>query len=568
MATKLNPGADATLVNVAYRAAMANTPSDYSNTLERAADSYSETMKASAEMWGNVAKVGASIGGDMIANAKEFTDMAALAGGLDSEGTEFIIKELYANKDAQKDLFGIGFLQSRETKQKKAELKIEQAQLFADIDLAGSSIKAGADAVAAGTFDVSLAYEDAEIVNAIIKSNLKNKVTGENNIARLSRNEETGELMYTMYDVSNNPDGEETGQTMTLKEFNKSIATNVKDGGAKAQGFNKYNEQVYSRGLKSRTGAYDKRMRTMDSNWIDTQLQNPIDLKRALHMKFGYSETSIFDDITKNEGEYSASLYGDLLSVTGGKNGLTGDIVDGIVDEGKPGINEVELQNSENYKILTGNLLGLKDPDVTRAYFKDYALKEFEKANNYGHGNKAPSPIIESKNPFTTSARFDVMDGDKSKTILKSKDELQVQRNQVFNGQPFQGIYGDYYVKDNKYTVDGEPISQYDILINEKLIQPGDDASKLGGTSIGEGKSFDFETHAKSIIGSGSEEQVVANFNSDEEFAGYTFTTEWELGGRAMNISNGEKETIIMLDKSDAWTQIQKFMGENKKQLK
>ena len=88
-----------------------------------------------------------------------------------------------------------------------------------------------------------------------------------------------------MYDVSNNPDGEETGQTMTIKEFNNSIATNVKDGGAKAQGFNKYNENVYNRGLKSRTGVYDERMKAMDSNWIETQLQNPIDLKRALHMK-------------------------------------------------------------------------------------------------------------------------------------------------------------------------------------------------------------------------------------------------------------------------------------------
>ena len=37
MASKLNPGADLTLVNVAYRAAMANTPKDYSDTLERAA---------------------------------------------------------------------------------------------------------------------------------------------------------------------------------------------------------------------------------------------------------------------------------------------------------------------------------------------------------------------------------------------------------------------------------------------------------------------------------------------------------------------------------------------------
>ena len=59
MAINLNPGADATLVSVAYRAAMANTPADYSDTLERAADSYTKTMEASSEMWGKVAKVGA-----------------------------------------------------------------------------------------------------------------------------------------------------------------------------------------------------------------------------------------------------------------------------------------------------------------------------------------------------------------------------------------------------------------------------------------------------------------------------------------------------------------------------
>ena len=223
MATNLNPGADTTLVNVAYRAAMANTPSDYSGTLERAADSYSKTMQASAKMWGDVAKVGASIGSDMIANAREFTNYAAMAGGLDSEGVTFLQDEVYSIKD-EINALGVfnGTFGDRETKQKKAELKIKQAQLFADIDLAAASIKEGADAVGAGTFDVSLAMEDAEIVNAIIKSNLKNKVTNENNIARLSRDEETGELVYTMYDVSNNPDGEETGQTMTIKEFNNS----------------------------------------------------------------------------------------------------------------------------------------------------------------------------------------------------------------------------------------------------------------------------------------------------------------------------------------------------------
>ncbi len=64
MASKLNPGADATLVGVAYRAAMANTPGDYSDTLERAADSYTKTMEASGKMWKNIATVGAAIGDD------------------------------------------------------------------------------------------------------------------------------------------------------------------------------------------------------------------------------------------------------------------------------------------------------------------------------------------------------------------------------------------------------------------------------------------------------------------------------------------------------------------------
>ena len=45
MAINLNPGADATLVGAAYRAAMADTPGDYSDTLEGAADSYTKTME-------------------------------------------------------------------------------------------------------------------------------------------------------------------------------------------------------------------------------------------------------------------------------------------------------------------------------------------------------------------------------------------------------------------------------------------------------------------------------------------------------------------------------------------
>jgi len=573
MATNLNPGADATLVSAAYRAAVADTPGDYSRTLERAADSYEKTMEASSDMWGKVAQVGAAIGGEMMKNAQELTDMVARGATLNPTDTEMFTDEIYGIKDELNALGTFnGQFGDRETRKTRAGLKIKQQELFAEIDNAVANLKVGADAVAAGTFDFDLAgLKDKEKINAIIKSNLKNNVTDNKNIAKLSR-DENDELIYTLYDnATGQPtmvDGEP--QTMTLKQFNESIATNDKDGGAMLSAFDKFTELESNAGNGALNGTYDPERKQMTLNKLDTLLgDKPVNLKRAMRTPIGYSNTSFYDDLT-SQSALSAGLYSTLVGVTGDGSGeLIGKVVDGIEDiDNSGGISAEEIRNSGNYNVLVGNITGLKDAKVSKEFFKEYAVKQMEEAYKYGYSKKPASSIKPPKNPFTTSARFDVMDGDKSKTILKSKDELQVQRNQVFNGQPFQGIYGDYYVKDNKYTVDGEPISQYDILINEKLIQPGDDASKLGGTSIGEGKSFDFETHAKSIIGSGSEEQVVANFNSDEEFAGYTFTTEWELGGRAMNISNGEKETIIMLDKSDAWTQIQKFMGENKKQLK
>ena len=90
MASKLNPGADSTLVNVAYRAAMANTPANYSGTLESVAKGYEKTMEASSEMWGNVAKVGAALGGEMVKNANERAAMAAKANTLNPEDAEFL----------------------------------------------------------------------------------------------------------------------------------------------------------------------------------------------------------------------------------------------------------------------------------------------------------------------------------------------------------------------------------------------------------------------------------------------------------------------------------------------
>jgi len=396
MAANANPGADATLVNVAYHAAMANTPEDYSKDFERAAESYGRTMKASSEMWGNVAKIGAQIGGEMIANANELAAYSAKGASLNPEDAELLTKEIYAIKDAQSEL-GLnilgGVFDSRETRQKRAELKIQQQELFADIDSAVESINAGTEAVAAGLFDANLNEQEADMVNAIIKSNLKDKVTERGNMAKLTRDEKTGELMYTMYkEGSTTPFMvNEKPLTMTIKQFNESIANNVDDKGAMLDVFNKYNNKVADRGLKSRTGAYDDQMKQMDLNWLDTQLQSPTDLRRAMRIKFGYDSTSFFDDI-QNPSTLSADLYSTLLSVTGGGEELPlSGIAEGIEDaDNSGGISQAELRDANNYGILSANILGMKDPEVSTAYFKEYTVKKFEDANKYGHSNKAP----------------------------------------------------------------------------------------------------------------------------------------------------------------------------------
>ena len=465
MATNLNPGADATLVSVAYRAAMADTPGDYSDTLEKAAEGYSKTMEASSEMWGNVAKVGAKLGGEMVKNANERAAMAAKANTLNPEDAEFLLNGLYENKDAQRELGLLpGVFGSRETKKDLAILKMDQQKIFAEIDSAAASLKAGTDAVASGAFDTKLAMNDGEMVNAIIKSGLKNRVTDNGNIAKLGR-DEYGELAYTLYkengELADNPNGTSDPATMSIKQFNEAIATNVDDKGAKAAGFEKKNTQVANRGLKSRTGVYDEQMKAMDSNWIDTQIEEPIDLKRAMHMKFGYMDTSFFDDLTKNQNVYSADLYKTLLEVTGGDNALTGVITDGIEDVGEPGINEVELKNSENYQVLTANLLGMKDPEVTKAYFKDYVLKEFEGANNYGHGNKTPVAGKTGKtetNPYgillNKKGEYNLGFASKGTNYIQGYDPGYVTRkiDYLKNGTPidFQGINYTFRTVDGK----------------------------------------------------------------------------------------------------------------------
>jgi len=438
MAINLNPGADATLVGVAYRAAMADTPGDYSDTFEKAAESYGKTMEAQTKMWGNIGSLGGAIGSEMMANANELSAYVAKGSGLDSEGSQFLVDEIYANKEAQKDLglFG-GALGNRETRQKRQELKLKQKELFAEIDLAAESVRAGAEAVGAGLFDADLNETEADMVNAIIKSNLKDKVTENGNMAKLTRDEKTGELMYTMYKEG----GEQTminGEpvTMTMKEFKKAIANNTSDGGAMQKWSTTYNNSKFTNGTKSVDGVYDPQMKHMELNQLDEVIKSDNDLKRAFKTKVGYSNTSFFDDI-QNPSTLSADLYSTLLTATGGGDALTGSITDNMVDtDGEAGISQAELTNATNYGVLSASILGMKDPEVSRAYFKEYASKKFQESFEYGYSKKPPKTYTGPRNSNSTD-KTDKID------FYSKGNKVQLLNNQYLSGGSAQSLYSD-----------------------------------------------------------------------------------------------------------------------------
>ena len=463
MAINLNPGADATLVNAAYRAAAGTTPKDYSRTLERAADSYEKTMQAQSQTLGSIAALGTAIGGEMVANANELSAMAAEGAGLDAEGAKVLIEELYANKDAQKELRGINFLQSRETRQKRQALKLEQRELFANIKTATESIRLGSEAVAAGTFKVLRGNEaEADMVNAIIKSNLKDKVTNNKNIARLGRDEKTGELMYTMYKADGTLSVSENGEpfTMTIRQFNKAITTNVDDKGVMKGKLNTINNASAKAGNTSLNGTYHPEMKQMHLNQLDDIVKTDTDLQRAFDEKFGYSNSSFTEDMQR-PSNLSMWVYNDLLSVTGSKDGVLADseLTKGIIDiDGKAGISQEDLQDKTNYGILAENILGLRDPEVSKALFKEYTIDKYEAAHKFGYGQKAPVSGKTDVNKTDTNPYGIPEDGLRLGDMIDNRYQIEVRQdlvtdyiNDIKAGSDFKFLQNDYSFVDGNW---------------------------------------------------------------------------------------------------------------------
>ena len=528
MAINLNPGADATLVGVAYRAGMATAPADYSKTFENVAKSYEKTMEAQGQMWKDIGDVVGVIGADMVANAQEWNNYKDVG----EENAAYLVDELEVNKQAQKDLGLLpSILGNKETRDEKRRLKRKQKELFAEIDFVAKSLDDGAEAVAAGLFDENLAPQDAEIINAIIKSNLKDKITESGFQTVLSRDEKTDQLVFNLLDRDGNPvTSDATGDrlTMTMKEFNKSIATHVKDTkNVIGTNMSTIENEIFNLAKTSKSGVIDEQMLQMSLNKLDGLLQTDVDVRRAMQAKYGFLNTSFADDI-KTKNKVSEEIYASLIRTIGVTKdgqviagGVFGDIAD---NDNKEGLSQEEINNA--YGIYSANILGMKDPEVSKAVFKASYADRMRDAHVYGYGQRK---IVGDggggggKNNYGFGSKSVEIPGMKGTWV--SQGDRNKRRDHVENNEGFRGVFGDY-----EYDVDlggyileedtENPMTKWDVMQQEQIV--GNNDRQVNFDSLGVQKSqVALNTAGEEVAGGvtldlldGSDNTVASSLNS------------------------------------------------------
>jgi len=144
-------------------------------------------------------------------------------------------------------------------------------------------------------------------------------------------------------------------------------------------------------------------------------------------------------------------------------------VLEGVKDlDGSGGISAEELKNADNYMVLSGNIVGMKDPNVSKELFKEYTANRMGEAHKYGYSKRQVKPagaggniIIEGQN--MKSNTFNSSYGPFINKLSKPKEGKRY-------GSPSGRIFifkgGSYFKLDefNKYD-ENEPLTFEDVAI-------------------------------------------------------------------------------------------------------
>ena len=156
MAVNLNPGADATLVQAATNAAMANVPKDLSQMFQAQTENYRKTMESVGKSYSSAINAVGKVASEAVKENMHKREMYARGANSESEGTRnYFRTQVQLLKDGEKEMRKMSWF-SDERVAKRVELDRKRDDLFARIEKQEQDIDNNIEAISTENFDEKL----------------------------------------------------------------------------------------------------------------------------------------------------------------------------------------------------------------------------------------------------------------------------------------------------------------------------------------------------------------------------------------------------------------------------
>jgi len=408
-------GTDATLVNAAYKAAMANVPRSLQPVYEQIGNSFERGMNALGKGLGDLAKAAGDVGAALIEKQKEedentgstrsyknntdFTTdttvdptvssqetpgFSANQKHIDSSGNtvDFVVNDLEdelekINKELRSltPIIGSSELKGTERKKRRSELKDRRDNIFESAKEYEVSSKLIGEYLKPENFVVNPERIDEANFLRALKNN--GKPLGDGSRA-LKGYDNQGNIIFSYVDKNGKPIEDAFGNNLTVDQ-NSVKRLIVPANGKVSVSFANNEKSAFDNGVQGITlSDYDKNQIALSTT---EQIHTTADFEWAASRKFGGK--SLFEDLN------SADLSKTSFRLFSSLNTLAFDSDNsGTVD-----IND--FANEDNYKKLKSALLNPRDPNfnlqTSKAFLGDFAKDQATVINQQGLQKYVPS---------------------------------------------------------------------------------------------------------------------------------------------------------------------------------
>ncbi len=308
-----------------------------------------------------------------------------------------------------------------------------------------------------------------------------------------------------------------------------------------------------------------------------TLLDDETSLQQLADVRLGDSPTTLREQFN-SESVYSAEVFAGISSVDLQSMGVVDADGDKDVDKDdvfpKGGTPEQLQSKIANFKAVRSAIFDKNNDNYDDGrHLRSVTEKHIYNTGEIMHsvGNKLYRPPTDrtrtttAKNPFGQKSIAFVPET--GSTQYKTPAQALADRDAILSGTRFRGIYGDYEPTKGGFNLNGEFISTYDALTQEKVNLAGDrpaagssssaptptynpsDLAKLGGS----------ETDDKALVGKFKNEYPEFKFDA----------TTFDFGDK-VKVTHKESDTTIKIPVSPTfYTDLANFMNNpTKKKLK